>query len=236
MSPYEKAWQAVMARVAGAARAAGRDPGSVRVLAVSKTFSAEAIRAVYALGQRAFGENYVQEARAKMAALSDLAAIEWHLIGALQGNKARLAAANFAWVETIDRAQIAERLETMRGRELPPLNVCIQVNISGEAGKSGCAPESAHDLAREVARRPQLTLRGFMGIAAETNDIARQRAQFRVLRSLFDRARASGLAVDTLSMGMSADMEAAIAEGSTLVRIGSALFGTRLKKAEAKSA
>ncbi len=236
MSPYEKAWQAVTARVAGAARAAGRDPASIRVLAVSKTFPVEAIRAAYALGQRAFGENYVQEARAKMAALSDLAAIEWHLIGPLQGNKARLAAANFDWVETIERAQIAERLEAMRGRELPPLNVCVQVNISGEAGKSGCTPESAYDLAQEVARRPRLTLRGFMGIAAETDDVARQRAQFRVLRSLFDRARASGLAVDTLSMGMSADMEAAIAEGSTLVRIGSALFGARSKKAEAKSA
>ena len=182
MSPYEKAWQAVTARVAGAARAAGRDPASIRVLAVSKTFPVEAIRAAYALGQRAFGENYVQEARAKMAALSDLAAIEWHLIGPLQGNKARLAAANFAWVETIERAQIAERLEAMRGRELPPLNVCVQVNISGEAGKSGCTPESAYDLAQEVARRPRLTLRGFMGIAAETDDVARQRAQFRVLR------------------------------------------------------
>jgi PLP dependent protein len=236
MSPYEKAWQAVTARVARAAGAAGRDPASIRVLAVSKTFPVEAIRAAYTLGQRAFGENYVQEACAKMAALRDLAAIEWHLIGPLQGNKARLAAANFEWVETIDRAQIAERLEAVRGRELPPLNVCVQVNISGEAGKSGCTPESAYDLAQEVARRPRLTLRGFMGIAAETDDVARQRAQFRVLRSLFDHARASGLAVDTLSMGMSADMEAAIAEGSTLVRIGSALFGARSKKAEAKSA
>jgi PLP dependent protein len=236
MSLYEKAWQAVTARVAGAARAAGRDPASIRVLAVSKTFPVEAIREADTLGQRAFGENYVQEACAKMAALRDLAAIEWHLIGPLQGNKARLAAANFEWVETIDRAQIAERLEAMRGRELPPLNVCVQVNISGEAGKSGCTPEFAYDLAHEVARRPRLMLRGFMGIAAETNDVARQRAQFRVLRSLFDRARVAGLAVDTLSMGMSADMEAAIAEGSTLVRIGSALFGARSKKAEAKGA
>lgn len=236
MSPYEKAWQAVTERVAGAARAAGRDPASIKVLAVSKTFPVEAIRAAYALGQRAFGENYVQEARAKMAALRDLAAIEWHLIGPLQGNKARLAAADFEWVETIDRAQTAERLEAMRGRELPPLNVCVQVNISGEAGKSGCTPESAYDLAQEVARRRRLTLRGFMGIAAQSDDVIRQRAQFRVLRSLFDRARASGLAIDTLSMGMSADMEAAIAEGSTLVRIGSALFGARPEKAEAKSA
>jgi PLP dependent protein len=236
MSPYEKAWQAVTARVAAAARAAGRDPGSVGVLAVSKTVPGEAIRAAYALGQRAFGENYVQEAGAKMATLSDLPAIEWHLIGPLQGNKARPAAANFAWVQTVDRARIAERLAAARDSALSPLNVCVQVNISGEAGKSGCAPEAALGLAQTIARWPRLALRGFMGIAEETTDVARQREQFRVLRVLFDRTRASGLPVDTLSMGMSADMEAAIAEGSTLVRIGTALFGARAKKAEAESA
>jgi PLP dependent protein len=235
MSLYEKAWQAVGARIAAAAQAAGRDPGSIRVLAVSKTIPGEAIRAAYALGQRAFGENYVQEASTKMATLSDLAAIEWHLIGPLQGNKTRLAAASFAWVQTIDREQIAERLAAARGGGLPPLNVCVQVNISGEAGKSGCAPEAALGLAQAVARCPCLALRGLMGIAEETTDTARQRAQFRVLRALFDRARASGLPVDTLSMGMSADMEAAIAEGSTLVRIGTALFGARPKKTEPES-
>jgi pyridoxal phosphate enzyme (YggS family) len=236
MSLYEKAWQAVAARVAAAARAASRDPASIRVLAVSKTVPGEAIRAAYSLGQRAFGENYVQEASTKMATLSDLAAIEWHLIGPLQSNKAGLAAANFAWVQTVDRARIAERLAAARGSALAPLNVCVQVNISGEASKSGCTPDAAFGLAQTVARWPRLALRGFMGIAAETADTARQRAQFRVLRALFDRARASGLPVDTLSMGMSADMEAAIAEGSTLVRIGTALFGARPKKTELGSA
>ncbi len=236
MSPYEKAWQAVGARVAAAAVAAGRDPDTIRVLAVSKTVPVEAIRAAYACGQRAFGENYVQEAMGKIATLSDLASIEWHLIGPLQGNKARLAAANFAWVHTVDRLQIAERLAAARGSELPPLNVCVQVNISGEASKSGCLPDAALDLAHAIARWPRLTLRGFMGIAEETIDSVRQRTQFRVLRTLFDRARGAGLPVDTLSMGMSADMEAAIAEGSTLVRIGTALFGARPGKSESGSA
>jgi len=230
MSPYEKAWQAVAVRVAAAARSAGRDPASIGVLAVSKTVRDEAIRVAYALGQRAFGENYVQEAGTKMATLSDLAAIEWHLIGPLQGNKARLAASTFAWVQSVDRVQIAERLAAARASALPPLNVCVQVNISGEASKSGCAPDAAIGLAQAVARWPRLALRGFMGIAEETVDVARQRAQFGTLRALYERARASGLAVDTLSMGMSADMEAAIAEGSTLVRIGSALFGARPTK------
>jgi pyridoxal phosphate enzyme (YggS family) len=236
MTLYEKAWQAIAARIAAAAWAAGRDPGSIGLLAVSKAVPGEAIRSAYALGQRAFGENYVQEAGAKMAALSDLPAIEWHLIGPLQGNKARPAAANFAWVQTVDRIQIAERLAQARGSALAPLSVCVQVNISGEASKSGCAPEAAIGLATTVAQWPQLTLRGFMGIAEETADITRQRAQFRGLRALFDRARASGLPVDTLSMGMSADMEAAIAEGSTLLRIGTSLFGARPKKVEANSA
>lgn len=232
MSLYEKAWQAVAVRVAAAAQAASRDPASIRVLAVSKSVPGEAIRAAFSLGQRAFGENYVQEASTKMATLSDLAAIEWHLIGPLQSNKAGLAAANFAWVQTVDRSRIAERLAAARGSTLAPLNICIQVNISGQASKSGCAPEAALDLAQTVAGWPRLALRGFMGIAAETTDTARQRAQFHVLRAVFDRARASGLPVDTLSMGMSADMEAAIAEGSTLVRIGTSLFGARPKKTE----
>jgi len=236
MTLYEKAWQAVGARVAAAAVAAGRDPRTIRVLAVSKTVPVEAVHAAYALGQRAFGENYVQEAIAKIATLSDLASIEWHLIGPLQGNKARLAAANFAWVQTVDRLQIAERLAAARGSELPPLNVCVQVNISGEASKSGCLPDEALSLAESIARWPRLTLRGFMGIAEETIDTSRQRTQFRVLRTLFDRARGAGLPVDTLSMGMSADMEAAIAEGSTLVRIGTALFGARPGKSESESA
>ena len=236
MSLYEKAWQAVEARVAAAARAAGRDPGSIRVLAVSKTVPIEAIRAAHALGQRAFGENYVQEAIGKIATLSALDGIEWHLIGPLQSNKARAAALNFSWVQSVDRLQIAERLAAARGNELPPLNVCVQVNISGEASKSGCAPDAALDLAHGVAQQRGLALRGFMGIAEETADIGRQRTQFRTLGALFDHGRASGLPVDTLSMGMSADMEAAIAEGSTLVRIGSALFGARPRKTESESA
>jgi pyridoxal phosphate enzyme (YggS family) len=227
MSQYEKPWQAVLARIASAARSAGRDPRNIALLAVSKTFAAEAVRAVHALGQRAFGENYVQEAVAKMDATADLPEIEWHLIGPLQGNKARVAAQRFAWVETIDRAAIAERLAAARPAHLPPLNVCIQVNISGEPSKSGVAPEDALPLALSVARLPRLALRGLMGIAEPTDDTSMQRQQFRILRRAFDACAAAGLPVDTLSMGMSADLDAAIAEGATLVRVGTAIFGLR---------
>ena len=227
MSHYEKAWQDVMARIERASRAAGRDPREIRLLAVSKTFAPEAVRAVHALGQRAFGENHVQEAVAKIDATADLADLEWHLIGPLQGNKARLAAQRFAWVETVDRLPIAERLAAARPDTLPPLNVCVQVNISGETSKSGVAPAAAVPLARSVGQLPRLRLRGLMGIAEATADLSRQREQFRRLRQCFDACRAAGLAVDTLSMGMSADLEAAIAEGATLVRVGSAIFGAR---------
>jgi PLP dependent protein len=227
MTLYAKTWQAVAARVAAAAHAAGRDPAEIRVLAVSKARPPEAIRAAYAAGQRAFGENYVQEALAKIEALADLPDLEWHLIGPLQGNKARPAAAHFAWVHGVDRMAIAQRLSDARDAGQTPLNVCIQVNISGEASKSGCPPDAALDLAQAVARLPRLRLRGFMGIAEESADAALQRAQFRTLSALRDRARAAGLDVDTLSMGMSADLEAAIAEGATWVRIGTALFGAR---------
>ena len=227
MSPYEKAWLAVQERIARAAAAAGRDPATIRLLAVSKSMPADAIRAVHALGQRAFGETYVQEAAAKMSALADLADIEWHLIGPLQGNKARAAAAHFAWVESIDRLAIAERLSATRDAQQPPLDICVQVNISAESTKSGIAPAGALALARAVASLPRLALRGFMGIAAPTTEIARQRAQFRLLREMLAAGRAEGLMLDTLSMGMSADLEAAIAEGATLVRVGSALFGPR---------
>ncbi len=227
MRQRQNGWQAVVGRVAEAAAAAGRNPATVRVLAVSKTFPPEAIRAVYAAGARAFGENYVQEAMAKVEALADLPDIEWHLIGPLQGNKARLAALHFAWVHTVDRPRIAERLAAARPPGQPPLNVCVQVNISAEASKSGVAPENALALARTVATLPGLALRGFMGIAAPADDLARQRAQFRVLRQCLEEATAGGLAVDTLSMGMSADLEAAVAEGATLVRVGSAIFGDR---------
>lgn len=227
MGPYAKAWQAVLARIEAAARAAGRDPGTVSLLAVSKTHPPEAIRAIHALGQAAFGENYVQEALAKRAALADLPGIRWHLIGPLQSNKARHAAEAFDTVETVDRLRIAERLSAARPADRAPLDVLVQVNISGEATKSGTPPAEAVALARAVAPLPRLRLRGFMGIAEPTPDAAKQRSQYRILRECFEAARAAGLAVDTLSMGMTADLEAAIAEGATEVRVGTAIFGVR---------
>ena len=220
-------WLALKARIALAAAAAGRDPGTIAVLAVTKTFGPDAVRAAYALGQRAFGENYVREGVAKMDATADLAGVQWHLIGPLQGNKAKEAAARFAWVEAIDRLAIAERLSRSRPADMPPLDVCIQVNISGETSKSGVPAAAAVPLAQAVAALPRLRLRGLMGLAEPTADVARQRAQFRSLRECFDACRAAGLPVDTLSMGMSADLDAAIAEGSTMVRVGSAIFGAR---------
>jgi len=227
MSLYEKAWQAMQQRIARAAGAAGRDPATIRLLAVSKSMPAEAIRAVHALGQRAFGENYVQEATAKMTALADLRDIEWHLIGPLQRNKARAAAMRFAWVHTIDGVPIAERLSATREARQGLLDVCVQVNISAETSKSGIAPGDALALARAVVSLPRLALRGFMGIAAPTAEVDLQRAQFRTLREILAAAQAEGLMLDTLSMGMSDDLEAAVAEGATLVRVGSALFGPR---------
>jgi len=227
MFHYEKAWQDVKARIARAARAAGRDPDGIRLVAVSKTFPPEAIRAVHALGQREFGENRVQEAVRKLDALADLAPVEWHLIGPLQSNKAGIAAARFAWVQTVDRAKIAERLSAARPPGAPPLDVCVQVNASGEASKSGVAPDEAVALAKAVALLPRLRLRGIMGIPEPTVDRGRRRALFRVLRECLDACKASGLPVDTLSMGMSADLEDAIAEGATLVRVGTAIFGAR---------
>ena len=227
MFHYEKTWQDVLARIARAARACGRDPASVRLVAVSKTFPAEAIRAVHALGQRDFGENYVQEAAVKMASLADLADIEWHLIGPLQSNKAAMAASRFAWVQTVDRAKIATRLAAARPVGMAPLSVCVQVNVSGEASKSGVTPGEVAGLARVIAGLPRLRLRGIMGIPEPAADAARRRAQFRVLRDCFDECHARGLPVDTLSMGMSADLEDAIAEGATLVRVGTSIFGAR---------
>lgn len=224
---YEKAWQGVMARIAQAAREAGRDPATVRLLAVGKTFPPEALRAVHALGQRDFGENYVQEGALKIDALADLPDIEWHLIGTLQSNKAGMAARRFGWVQTIDRMKIAERLAEARPADAARLNVCVEVNVSGEASKSGVAPADAIAFAKAVAALPRLRLRGIMGIPEPTDDVARRRAQFRALRDCFDACGAAGLPVDTLSMGMSADLEDAIAEGATLVRVGTAIFGSR---------
>lgn len=222
-------YRAVTARAAEAARRYGRDPARVTLLAVSKTFPAEAVRALAGLGQRDFGENYLQEALEKMRALADLD-LCWHFIGPIQSNKTREIAENFTWVHSIDRIKVARRLAEQRPAALPPLQVCIQVNISGEASKSGVTPEGLVDLAAEVAALPRLTLRGLMAIPAPASTFERQRASFRRLYLVLEDLRARGLALDTLSMGMSDDLEAAIAEGSTLVRVGSAIFGARPKK------
>jgi pyridoxal phosphate enzyme (YggS family) len=226
MEPYAKAWQATRQRIDEALRTAGRVPGSIELVAVSKTFPADAIRAVHALGQRVFGENYVQEAMEKRRRLSDLADIRWHLIGPLQANKAR-DAATFDCVETVDRRKIAERLSSARSTFPTPLDVLVQVNVSGEATKSGVVPGEAVELARYVATLPNLRLRGIMGVPEPTTDVGRLRGQFRQLRACFEACRDAGLPVDTLSMGMSADLDLAIAEGATEVRVGSAIFGPR---------
>ena len=227
MGHLEKALQATRGRIDAAARAAGRDPASVALLAVSKTFPATAVAAARAAGQRCFGENYVQEAVAKIDALAGLADIEWHLIGPLQSNKAKLAAERFDWVQSVDREKIAQALAAARPAGRPPLSVCVQVNVSGEPTKSGVRPEEAVALATAVAALPGLRLRGIMGIPEPTADPVRERAQFRALAGCFRQCRDAGLAVDTLSMGMSADLEAAIAEGATMVRVGTAIFGVR---------
>jgi pyridoxal phosphate enzyme (YggS family) len=216
--------QGVKARIARAARAAGRDPASVTLLAVSKTHAVERIAAAKAAGQRAFGENYVQEALAKMDALPGL---EWHLIGPLQSNKTRTAAERFDWVQTVDRVKIANRLSEQRPAHLPALNVLIQANVSGESTKSGVAIEEVTELAEAVARLPRLRLRGLMAIPAPGAGM-----DFSKMKKLYDELRGP-LAFDTLSMGMSGDMEAAIAQGATLVRIGTAIFGERKKERNA---
>ncbi|AHI64129.1 YggS family pyridoxal phosphate-dependent enzyme [Burkholderia thailandensis] len=218
----------VQRRIDEAARAAGREPHAVTLLAVSKTFPADAVRAAYAAGQRAFGENYVQESIDKIDSLADLRAeLEWHFIGPLQSNKTRPVAERFDWVHTIDRLKIAQRLAEQRPAHLPPLNVCVQVNISGEASKSGVAPSDAAELARAIAALPALRLRGLMAIPEPAADPEAKRAPHRALHALFEQLRADGLALDTLSMGMSDDLEAAVAEGATIVRIGTAIFGAR---------
>jgi pyridoxal phosphate enzyme (YggS family) len=218
--------QAVRARIAAACAGAGRAAESVQLLAVSKTWPAASVREAVAAGQRAFGENYVQEAVAKAAELGD-SGLEWHFIGPLQGNKTRLVAENFAWVHSVERLKIAERLAAQRPPNLPALQVCLQVNISGEASKSGCSPDDLAILARTVAVLPGLRLRGLMAIPEPGDDVRLQRSRFALLRELRDRLDAEGLALDTLSMGMSHDLEAAILEGATIVRIGTAIFGER---------
>ncbi|HMV17530.1 MAG TPA: YggS family pyridoxal phosphate-dependent enzyme [Zoogloea sp.] len=218
--------QKVRDRISTAAQAVGRDPHGVTLLAVSKTWPAECVRAAAAAGQRAFGENYVQEGCAKVDALAD-PDLEWHFIGPLQSNKTRSVANRFVWVHSIDRLRIAERLSAQRDVHLPPLNVCLQVNVSGEASKSGVAPGEVADLAAAVAALPRLRLRGLMAIPEPTDDVALQRRRFASVRALRDELNAAGFGLDTLSMGMSADLEAAIAEGATLVRVGTAIFGAR---------
>lgn len=228
MSDLAVRLESVHRRIADAARAAGRDPASVSLLAVSKTFPADAVRAAHAAGQRAFGENYVQESIDKIDALADLrASLEWHFIGPLQSNKTRAVAERYDWVHSIDRLKIAQRLAEQRPDALPPLNVLLQVNVSGEASKSGVAPAEAAAVAHEIAALPKLRLRGLMSIPEPAETLEAQRAPHRVLRELFDSLRADGLALDTLSMGMSADLEAAVLEGATIVRIGTAIFGAR---------
>jgi hypothetical protein len=228
MASIELKLQQLRQRIADACTAAQRPVQSVTLLAVSKTFPAHAVREAHAAGCRAFGENYVQEALAKIEALADLRErLEWHLIGPLQSNKTREVAAAFDWVHTVDRLKIAERLAAQRPEHLSPLNVCVQVNVSGEASKSGVAPADLPALARAVAALPRLRLRGLMSIPQAVEGFDAQRAPHRRLHALFDALRAGGLALDTLSMGMSNDMEAAIAEGATVVRIGTALFGQR---------
>ncbi len=221
----------VLSRIARATADAGRPANSVRLLAVSKTFGADAVREASAAGQRAFGENYVQESLDKIAALAgervDGERLEWHFIGPLQSNKTRPVAEHFDWVHSVDRLKIAERLSAQRPTGMAPLQVCLQVNISGEASKSGVAPGDVPAVARAIAALPNLRLRGLMAIPEPEDDPARQRAPFRAVRELFDALCAGGLPLDTLSMGMSGDLEAAIAEGATMVRIGTAIFGAR---------
>ena len=218
--------ETVRARMVSACRAAARDPDSVRLLAVSKTFPAAAVAEAHAAGQSAFGENYAQEGVEKVDALADLP-LEWHYIGPIQSNKTRPIAEHFAWAHAVDRLKIAERLSAQRPAHLPDLQVCLQVNVSAETSKSGVESTAILNLARQVAQLPRLKLRGLMAIPAPAAGLEAQRAPYRELRLLKEQLNAAGLDCDTLSMGMSADLEAAIYEGATIVRIGTAIFGTR---------
>lgn len=221
--------QSVRKRIAQACAGAQRPVTEVTLLAVSKTFGPEAVREAFAGGQRAFGENYIQEAVEKMALLQDLP-LEWHCIGPIQSNKTRLVATHFDWAHTVDRLKVAQRLSGQRPEGLPPLQVCIQVNIGGGAAKAGVAPGDALDLAREVAQLPRLKLRGLMTIPEPAAHAADQKAVHLRAKALLCTLNDAGLALDTLSMGMTADLEAAVAAGSTIVRVGTAIFGGRPEK------
>ena len=226
MSAITTNLQAIRERIASAARAAGRDPVEVTLLAVSKTKPLADILAAATAGQQEFGENYVQEGVDKII-LSGEHQLSWHFIGPLQSNKTRLVAEHFDWVHSIERLKIAERLSQQRPANLPPLQVCVQINVSGEASKSGCAPQDALALCQAINALPGLCLRGLMAIPEASEDLAAQRVPFRQLREIADSIRAAGVPLDTLSMGMSHDLEAAITEGATIVRIGTAIFGER---------
>jgi pyridoxal phosphate enzyme (YggS family) len=232
MSRIAQNLQAVIATIVAAEREAGRPEGAVQLLAVSKTFGPEAVLQAVQAGQRAFGENYLQEGLDKIRALAAATptpdqVLEWHFIGPIQSNKTRPIAEHFDWVHTVEREKIATRLSEQRPAGLAPLNICLQVNISGEASKSGAAPDEVAALARAVAGLPRLRLRGLMAIPEPEDDVNQQRAAFRRVRELYELLRGEGLALDTLSMGMSGDMRAAVLEGATIVRVGSAIFGAR---------
>jgi len=228
MSTIADRLEQVWSRITQAANAAGRDPASIKLLAVSKTQPVAKLQAALAAGQTAFGESYLQDALPKIEAIGERA--EWHFVGPIQSNKTRQIAANFDWVHSVDRIKIAQRLNEQRPKELTPLNVCLQVNTSAEAAKAGIPPADILALAEAVNKLPHLRLRGLMAIPAREQDPTRQRQPFHELRRLFEQLNAEGFNLDTLSMGMSSDMEAAIAEGATLVRIGTAIFGPRLTR------
>ena len=218
--------QAVRARIGAAAARYGRTDDLIKLLAVSKTWPAEDVRTAATAGQQLFGENYVQEGLEKLSALAALE-LEWHFIGPLQSNKSKRVAESFSWVHSIDRLRIAERLAEQRPATLPPLQVCLQVNVSGEVSKSGITLAELPELARRVADLPHLRLRGLMTVPAPTDDFLEQRQAFHALRTAYEQLNAAGFSLDTLSMGMTHDLEAAIAEGATLVRVGTAIFGER---------
>ena len=230
MSAISRNLQAVHDNIATEAAAALRDPATIELLAVSKTWGVEDVLDAARVGQRLFGENYEQEAVAKIAAIQaarpDLN-LEWHFIGPIQGNKTRSIAEHFNWVHSIDRERIARRLSEQRPASMPPLNVCIQVNISGEKSKSGAVPSEVEELARQIEALPNLRLRGLMAIPELEGDPQKQREPFQQLRQIYERLRGQGMKLDTLSMGMTDDMGAAIAEGATIVRVGTAIFGQR---------